>query len=378
VNTVWLTSWLRDPQGYLVHSSMPRYQWSEEDLFKVTRYIMGSLTDSDLLSNVPKLESPKTEEIQLGRRLFQDKGCAGCHVIQGISSQKDFGPDLSNLGGKSVSQLDFGNSKIPRNLISYIQSKVVDPRSVNPAARMPQYSFSSTDLDMITTALLSMTGSAARNNWANLVKPQIQSEFHPSGAFGKVYDRYQCAACHQFKGFGGTLAPDLTFEGSRAQRQWIMDFLLNPKTLRPTLTFRMPQFNMTREEAAIAADYLRMVFQNVAVDLEGEARWHFSPEQTALGKQLYEVKYQCQACHTLGSSGGYVGPNLSNAGNWLNAAWIEAWLRNPQALVPGTIEPRRAFNDQEVAALTAYLLTFKQASPPIADKAASTARGGSQ
>jgi cytochrome c1 len=72
----------------------------------------------------------------------------------------------------------------------------------------------------------------------------------------------------------------------------------------------------------------------------------------------------------------YVGPNLSNAGNWLNAAWIEAWLRNPQALVPGTIEPRRALNDQEVAALTAYLLTFKQASPPKADKAASTARGG--
>ncbi len=376
VNVVWLTSWLRDPQGYLVHSSMPRYQWSEEDLFKVTRYIMGSLTDSDLLSNVPQLAPPRAEEIQLGRRLFQDKGCASCHVIQGIPSQKDFGPDLSNLGGKSVSQLDFGNSKIPRNLIKYIQSKVVDPRSVNPAARMPQYSFSSADLEMITTALLSMTGSAASSHLASLVKPLVQSEFRPVGAFGKVYKRYQCAVCHQFKGYGGTLAPDLTFEGSRAQRQWMMDFLLNPKTLRPTLTFRMPQFNMSKEEASIAADYLRIVFQNVAIDLEEKERGHYSPEQAAMGKQLYEVKYQCQACHTLGSSGGYVGPNLSNAGNWLNAVWIEAWLRNPQALVPGTIEPRRALNDQEVAALTAYLMTFKQASPPKEDKGASTAGGG--
>ncbi len=30
-----------------------------------------------------------------------------------------------------------------------------------------------------------------------------------------------------------------------------------------------------------------------------------------LGKQLYEVKYQCQSCHTIGSTGGYVGPNLT-------------------------------------------------------------------
>jgi cbb3-type cytochrome oxidase cytochrome c subunit len=376
VNAVWLTNWLRDPQGYLVHSSMPRYQWSDEDLFKVTRYITGSLTDSDLLSNVPKLESPKPEEIQLGKRLFQDKGCAGCHVIQGIPAQKDFGPDLSNLGGKNVSQLDFGISKIPRNLISYIQSKVVDPLSVNPAARMPQYYFNATDLEAATTALLSMTGPAASSSLANLVKPRTQSEFRPGGAFGKVYERYQCAACHQFRGYGGTLAPDLTFEGSRAQRQWIIDFLLNPKTLRPTLTFRMPQFNMSKEEAAIATDYLTMVFQNVAVDLEGKERWPYPPDQAALGKQLYEVKYQCQACHTLGSSGGYVGPNLSDAGNWLNAAWIEAWLRNPQALVPAAIEPRRAFNNQEVAALTAYLMTLKQARPPKAELVRSTAKGG--
>ena len=90
----------------------------------------------------------------------------------------------------------------------------------------------------------------------------------------------------------------------------------------------------------------------------------FTPEDVALGKQLYEVKYQCQSCHTIGSAGGYVGPNLNNAGNWLTPAWMEAWLRNPQALVPGTIEPRRAFTDDEIHALTAYLLTLRQSGKP--------------
>jgi cytochrome c oxidase subunit 2 len=78
------------------------------------------------------------------------------------------------------------------------------------------------------------------------------------------------------------------------------------------------------------------------------------------GKQLYDVKYQCQSCHTIGATGGYVGPNLNNVGNWLNAAWIAAWLKNPQALAPGAIEPRREFTDQELLALTAYLVTLRQ------------------
>ena len=62
--------------------------------------------------------------------------------------------------------------------------------------------------------------------------------------------------------------------------------------------------------------------------------------------------------------GGYVGPNLNNAGGWLTAAWIEAWLRNPQDLVPDTIEPRRNFTDAEVNALTAYLMTLRQSIKP--------------
>src|SRR5260370_15596532 len=94
------------------------------------------------------------------------------------------------------------------------------------------------------------------------------------------------------------------------------------------------------------------------------------------GKQLYEGKYQCQSCHTIGSAGGYVGPSLNNVGNWMTPAWIEAWLRNPQALVPGAIEPRHSFSNDEVNDITAYLLTLKQA--PAAETASSKPTGGGQ
>jgi mono/diheme cytochrome c family protein len=338
---------------------MPRYQWSDADLYDVVQYITKRLTDPDLLSGLPSLGSPTADEIQRGRRLFLDKGCASCHVIEGIPAQRDLGPDLSAIGGKDVSQLSFGESKIPRNLIAYLQAKITDPLSVNAAARMPNYGLSAEDLDALTTALLGMTGAPATAGMQKLVVLRSQPDFHPAGEFGSVYERYKCYVCHQFNGFGGTLAPDLSFEGSRAQRQWLIDFLKDPKTVRPTLILRMPKFNMTDQEAATLAAYISTALNSPNVDSAAIDNKQFTPEKAALGKQLYEVKYQCQSCHTIGATGGYVGPNLNNAGNWLTPAWIEAWLRNPQQLVPDTIEPRRAFTKDEIQALTAYLLTLR-------------------
>jgi mono/diheme cytochrome c family protein len=364
VNSDWLIAWLRDPRGYLPHTRMPRYGWSDEDLYKVTQYITTKLTDSDLLTGVPQLGQPTEQDIQLGHRLFLEKGCASCHSIEGLNPQKDFGPDLSALGGKNASELEFGAAKIPHNLVAYVQAKLQDPASVNAAARMPQYNWNQSDLDAITTALLSMKGPPATSALQNLVVPRKEAVFQPMGSFGEVYERYKCATCHKFNGYGGDLAPDLSYEGSRAQRQWLEDFLKNPQTLRPTLILRMPQFNMTDKDAATLADYLTMVLQHPDANPASVDVKQFTPAMAELGKQLYEVKYQCQSCHTIGGTGGYVGPNLNNAGGWLTPAWIEAWLRNPQALVPDTIEPRRNFTEDEVKALTAYLITLRQSIKP--------------
>jgi cbb3-type cytochrome oxidase cytochrome c subunit len=278
-----------------------------------------------------------------------------------MAPQADYGPDLSSLGRKTISQLEFGKSRIPRTLVAYIQAKITDPLSVNPAARMPQYSLNSRDLVAVTTALLSMSGNTNSAGLEALIQPDQRPQFRPAGAFGELYERYKCYVCHRFNGYGGTLAPDLSFEGSRAQRAWIVNFLKNPQTLRPTLTFRMPQFNIPAEEANVLADYLTMVMQNPNVNLQGVSTASFTPQMAELGKQLYEVKYQCQSCHTIGSSGGYVGPNLSNVGNWMNPAWIEEWLKDPQSLVPDSIEPPRSLTDEERVELTAYLMTLRQA-----------------
>ncbi|MGA2271965.1 MAG: c-type cytochrome [Bryobacteraceae bacterium] len=359
VNEEWLIAWLRNPQSYLPHSTMPRYGWSDEVLYKVSQYVINKLADSALLANVPQLGAATEEEVKTGKRLFREKGCANCHALTGIGAQKDFGTDLTAVGARNASELEFSNAKIEHDLVSYIQAKLQDPVSVNPASRMPLYNWNQADMDAATTALLSQIGPAPTSALQHLVVPRKEGSFQAVGAFAQVYQRYRCYACHRFNGYGGTLAPDLSYEGSRAQKKWIADFLKNPQTIRPTLILRMPQFSMPDKDAAVAAELLSTAMQKPGANPESVDSRQFTPAMVSTGKQLYEVKYRCQSCHTIGGTGSYVGPNLNNSGNWLTPAWIEAWLRNPQDLQPDTIEPRRNLTDEEIRALTAYLMTLR-------------------
>lgn len=359
INKDWLIAWLRNPQSYLPDSAMPRYRWSDEDLYTVSQYVINRLTDSSLLINVPPLGEATEEEVKSGRRLFRDKGCANCHILTGIGAQKDFGPDLTAEGVKNPSELDFCNAKIEHNLISYIQAKLHDPASVKLGARMPLYDLNQADLDALTIALLSETGPPPTGALQHLVVPRREASFQPVGAFGQIYQRYKCYVCHRFNGYGGTIGPDLSYEGSRAQKSWIQGFLKNPRAIRPTLSLRMPQFNMQEQDAALAAEFLATTMQKRDIDPESVVPSEFTREMTSTGKQLYEGKYQCQSCHVIEGIGSNVGPNLNNAGNWLTPAWIERWLRNAQDLQPGTIEPRRNLSDAEIRALTAYMLTLR-------------------
>jgi cytochrome c1 len=36
--------------------------------------------------------------------------------------------------------------------------------------------------------------------------------------------------------------------------------------------------------------------------------------------------------------------------------WVFAWLKNPQALRPGTVEPNRNMSDEDARALTAFVM----------------------
>jgi cytochrome c1 len=157
------------------------------------------------------------------------------------------------------------------------------------------------------------------------------------------------------------MAPDLTWEGSAVQRPWLTDFLKNPNTLRPSLIRRMPRFNLSDNDNKELTDYILAVYQSPAIDADLAPSATNPPEAVEHGRQLFYSKFACQSCHIADTKNdkGYIGPTLTQVGSRLTPACVYAWLKDPQALRPGTTEPNQNLNDEDARALTAFLMSLK-------------------
>lgn len=92
-----------------------------------------------------------------------------------------------------------------------------------------------------------------------------------------------------------------------------------------------------------------------------------TPEERAklekLGKQLYENKYGCNACHSINGQGGIVGPKLDRAGFRLNDTWIYRWILYPQGMKKHTRMPNLGITADDGKAITIYLKTLRAPKP---------------
>ena len=90
--------------------------------------------------------------------------------------------------------------------------------------------------------------------------------------------------------------------------------------------------------------------------------------ETQRGMQLV-TQGACIGCHTINGTAaqGKVGPNLTDFGNHTtvatikenNAENLKAWIRNPQEFKPGALMPNLGLPEEDLNAITAYLLSLK-------------------
>ena len=104
-----------------------------------------------------------------------------------------------------------------------------------------------------------------------------------------------------------------------------------------------------------------VVYQSPTIDPDAAPPAVNPPAEVEHGRQLFYSKYACQSCHIIDTKTdkGYIGPTLTQVGSRLTPAWIYAWLKNPQTLRPGTMEPNQNISDEDARAMTAFLMTLK-------------------
>ncbi len=367
VRPQWLESWLRNPAAYDPATKMPHYRFTGQQITTLASYLEAK-KDDDLLANVHLAEATP-EQVEHGNKLVNEYGCAACHQINGIKPPENFAPDLSRVGSKPFAQIAFP-AGVAHTLPDFIAAKMRDPRAFGPSLKMPQFNLTARQIDAMTTALLAQTDRAALQPASMRINAVPESDYQPAGPAGRLIKDLRCLSCHRINGRGGDMAPDLSWEGTAVQRQWLAGFLKNPETLRPALIRRMPRFNLTDAEINTLTDYIMTVYQTSAFDRD-QSPVSPIPAEVERGKQLFYGKYACQSCHIAdpAKDKGYIGPALWAGGSWLTPAWTYHWLKNPQALRPDALEPNQHMSDEDARSLTAFLMSLKASGKPKAGAA---------
>lgn len=94
--------------------------------------------------------------LSLGRKLFAEKGCAGCHKIEGVSNGS-IGPELSTVGSKYKHEFDYTRVKGEHTVANWIYEHFKNPQAVTPGTIMPNFNFTDEEAKSLTIYMLSLT-----------------------------------------------------------------------------------------------------------------------------------------------------------------------------------------------------------------------------
>ncbi|MFQ5766539.1 MAG: c-type cytochrome [Acidobacteriota bacterium] len=356
----WLLAYMAAPHRFQPDTLMPKFNLTGEELLDLTAFMMEEFVDEDPPESGPA-PAAAIRQVKEGERLYRQYGCGGCHKLNGFDSAMKVGPELTGIGDREVERLDFGRRRdLPRELSSWLATKIDSPRSFAEALKMPVFHLKEEQVQALVTALLSSTRERAPASYR--VEEMAMTGSGPPGRFGRLVKRYRCLSCHQIGGMGGDISTaPLTAEGSKVKKDWLIRYLEVPTTIRPLLTDRMVHLHIPEDEAVFMADYMENVFLNDAIP--GEIFPDGVPaERAERGRRLFHERYGCSACHMVNSSGGYNGPPLDVLGDRLRSGWVKWWLEGPQRWRSDVRCPNYGLNDQDAADLAAYVVSLEKPS----------------
>jgi mono/diheme cytochrome c family protein len=360
----WLISWLKDPMRYYPHTKMPRFAFTDDQIAGLVKYIFTEYHKPDGAGReiLPWKPVDSPELINKGKILIQEYRCMGCHEIKGVEKKGEIAPDLSNIGSKTIEDIDFGETDIPRTVTDYISTKIKTPRIFGEQLnlKMPFYRLDDEQVRLLTTVLLGFRDKEIPESYKIVANPS--KVYTPQGDAGRLIDKHKCLTCHQIHDKGGDLAPNLSLEGSQVKEEWLHQFLMNPYIIRPELGIAMPHLGISDKDVKILASYILIVLVDDGIQEVALSEDKIPEELLQKGRELYYDTYECQTCHQRGSDEGEtVGPNLTNVRLRLKPGWIFTWLKDPELYKPEAGMPDFDISDEESIAITAFLIAQDQA-----------------
>lgn len=371
-----------ETKGYDERLRMPLFPFSEEEIEKISTFVLGLVANPPAEQYVYRPTGPDLDRVD-GERLLRKYNCTSCHMLE--LPQIEFAANLDDLFATPIDDKIHPESfdllmklKPPRNGLSGGMKTVINEDGESQTLPLVNFrgmlkdkleeedypteyyyelweTLAVADKTLLPKEAISFTGdylekvTPARGGvyaeW--LVEHLRENDAEAKGDKGKAWQKSP---------------PPLWQEGIKVQTPWLYKFLLNPYRLRHETVLRMPKFNMSPEEAQTLANYFASV---------DNAKYPYQdiPEREAeyLAKRAHEVKDLlakdddylgvswkllngplCVKCHSVGGriaagandpDKNIRGPNLEYASERLRPEWTLLWIYNPAWITPYTSMP---------------------------------------
>jgi mono/diheme cytochrome c family protein len=178
-------SWLKEhflaPAAVTPGSGMPPQKFAEPDLDAIVLFML-SQTGANLPGFYASMKViPSAGE---GRRLFQVKGCIGCHSVAGQGGK--IGPALDDVGLR----------RAPEWMIQHFR----DPQTTSPGTVMPRFGFTESEARALADFLIHLRDQKVALSLPALMGPVERGR--------EVFAKYGCIGCHGADGKGGVPNPN--------------------------------------------------------------------------------------------------------------------------------------------------------------------------
>ena len=365
VTPQYLKQWIEDPKAYDPDTAMPSLRLSDREVDNVVAYLMNLQKSTTTATSASIGEVDPNE----GEKLVRTYGCFGCHEIPGFENESKVGADLGEFGAKLAEELDFGDTvDIDHSWHGWTIGKITKPRQYQTrriVSRMPVFQISDDEAKSIAVLLKSFQPQPYPLNYIfdHAVEPERVEKQKQIDAGRRIVEKYNCTGCHVIEGEGGGYTdviiahegldqitakqlspPPLQSQGARVYPDWLFEFLKKPSEIRYGLKVRMPTFGMSDDEATALVKYFSAL-DDEPFPYETLAPPMSTRSELQVGKQIFDV-LRCDSCHpsigeTISQGSDKAGrPDLSLANGRLKPDWLMDWLKDPQALQPGTAMPQ--------------------------------------
>ena len=266
---------------------MPWFDFTEDEVEAISVFVAGLVEDE--VQHAKMVPTAEKLSMDTGLRVIRQKNCVACHVIEPgtIEFTDDEGVHREVRGQLSILDDEFSPPPMemdgPGGLRDHLAEYIAYMREEDDEYELEELyaqlletvvgmgavgtTFSISDVDSVKTTPawggdfvdLVMRYYLVTWGYADDDDEEGFSVTGDPGGEGRIQDvdgEWRDFAEEQYEKLRWTYAPPVLIdEGSKLQRDWFYNFLIDPVTLRPQIRVKMPTFNWAEGEAGAVADY---------------------------------------------------------------------------------------------------------------------------